>query len=441
MKALLVGDNRSNNNWGGRGAGIALHHLLSKKFEISGGIFGSASLLEAVGSGYVNPLLHPGYNGRVLDHGLLGRTRRKLFDWRAWLGELWDAKNFIMENPAASVDYLLRHRHNYPRMEEIYRLTDDADLLVVNGEGDMVFTTPPRRETLFLLAMTELGLRLGKRVAFVNSMISDCPLTGRNAGTFRFAHDLLSKCDAVSVRDSFSFSQVRDEMPGVNCELIPDTLFSWFPVFQTGRAILPKNGDFIIPYPERPEYLGRLDFSKPYVCIGGSALAATDREKAVKSYTRLVSRFQQIGCSVYLTENDGRDSFLDDVRMETGVGVVPVYTSIFMAGAVLANARLFVSGRYHPSILASLGGTPCIFLGSTAHKMESLRNLLEYENGTAFSAFPSEAEADEILALGNDYLSRGEVLRDRVLLTVSRRCQESERLPSFISERCCQLQV
>ena len=45
----------------------------------------------------------------------------------------------------------------------------------------------PRRadQTLFLLAMIELGIRLKKPVFLVNSMISDCPSDGKkqhNAG-------------------------------------------------------------------------------------------------------------------------------------------------------------------------------------------------------------------------------------------------------------------
>ena len=51
----------------------------------------------------------------------------------------------------------------------------EADLLVLDGDGDIIFSTPPRRATLFLLAMIELGIRLKKPVFLVNSMISDCP--------------------------------------------------------------------------------------------------------------------------------------------------------------------------------------------------------------------------------------------------------------------------
>jgi polysaccharide pyruvyl transferase WcaK-like protein len=149
----------------------------------------------------------------------------------------------------------------------------------------------------------------------------------------------------------------------------------------------------------------------PYICIGGSALAAKDKKRSAEHFSLLVEKAKGLGYPVYLTENCGGDSFLQKVAAETGVGLVPVETAIFMGGAILANARLFISGRYHPSILASLGGTPCIFLGSSAHKMHSLQKVLGYENPHEFSVYPSGSELEEILEMARDYLDQGESLR------------------------------
>ena len=86
-----------------------------------------------------------------------------------------------------------------------------------------------------------------------------------------------------------------------------------------------------------------------------------------------LTRISQLGYRVYLTENDSPDSFLQQSRQGEGMLASFRWMRPFsMCGAVLAHARLFISGRYHPSIFASLGGTPCIFLESHAHKMSSL---------------------------------------------------------------------
>ena len=82
-----------------------------------------------------------------------------------------------------------------------------------------------------------------------------------------------------------------------------------------------------------------------------------------------------------------------------------------MCGSVLAHARLFISGRYHPSIFASLGGTPCIFLASHAHKMGSLSRVLEYDDHRQFNAFPDDSEIAEIVSTARQYLDQGETLR------------------------------
>ena len=126
--------------------------------------------------------------------------------------------------------------------------------------------------------------------------------------------------------------------------------------------------------------------------------SASQPDKAVQCYGRLVDAIRQLGYRVYLTENDLPDSFLQRVAREKNVGIVPVNAPILMCGAVLAHARLFISGRYHPSIFASLGGTPCIFLGSHAHKMGSLSRVLEYDDHREFNAFPGRSEIAEIVS-------------------------------------------
>jgi polysaccharide pyruvyl transferase WcaK-like protein len=138
---------------------------------------------------------------------------------------------------------------------------------------------------------------------------------------------------------------------------------------------------------------------------------------------------------VYLTENDLPDSFLKRVARERNVGIVPANAPIHLCGAVLANARLFISGRYHPSIFASLGGTPCIFLGSHAHKMSSLSRVLKYEEHRQFSGFPSDSDVAEIVSMARQYLDRGETLRAQIRQAAELRSDESIQLPNFLKRQ------
>jgi polysaccharide pyruvyl transferase WcaK-like protein len=103
-----------------------------------------------------------------------------------------------------------------------------------------------------------------------------------------------------------------------------------------------------------------------------------------------------------------------------------------MCGAVLAHARLFISGRFHASILASLGGTPCIFFASHAHKMGSLPRLLKYDLHQQFNAFPDDSEIAAIVSMARDYLGQGEALRTRIRQVMKLRCDEATQLPALI---------
>ena len=429
LKAFFVGDNRSTVGWG-RGASLALGQLLSTSFEISGRVTGDFFDLATAEAGYVGTVMPPKYYRHF--RYLLMRSGRQPIAWYIHLERLLGAQDFIAEDPAVSIDNLLAHRHRHPALRRIYDQAAEADLLVLDGDGDIIFATPPRRTTLFLLAMIELGIRLKKPVFLVNSMISDCPLTGRNETTLAAARHLLGQCQAVALRDPESLEYVQKEIPEAKSCLIPDSLFAWYSLYENGKSHPPLNGDFLLPHPERDDYWGKLDFSQPYICIGGGALVSSQPDRAVRCFARLVDEIRQLGYRIYLTENDLPDSFLQRVAREKDLGIVPVNAPILMCGSVLAHARLFISGRYHPSIFAALGGTPCIFLASHAHKMASLSRVLDYCLHREFSAFPDDSEITEIVSTARQYLEQGEILRARIRHVAKLRCEEATQLPALL---------
>lgn len=430
LKVFFVGDNRTAANWG-RGASIALGELLAGSFEINGRVSGDFFDLSSAEAGYVGTMMPPKYYP-TFRHLLVRRGRRPI-SWYIKLEQMFGAKDLIAEDPVVSIDNLIAHKHRFPALARIYDQAKEADLMVLDGDGDIIFTTPPRRTTLFLLAMIELGVRLKKPVFLVNSMISDCPSTGRNHTTLAAARRLFAQCRAVALRDPESLEYVQKEMPETSATLIPDSLFVWFPRYAHGDSHPPASGDFLLPYPEKDEYWGKLDFSQPYICIGGGALLAGHPERAVECFGRLIDAVKPLGYSVYLTENDFPDSFLQRIAREKHVGLVPVDAPILMCGAVLAHARLFISGRYHPSIFAALGGTPCIFLESHAHKMNSLRRVLQCEASRQFDAFPDDEEIEEIVRTARNYLDQGETLRASIKQVAKLRCAEALSLPAFLS--------
>lgn len=415
-------------NWGGRGQSIALHQLLGQRFQVEGVITGETVCDYEATRGLVGTLLPLKYF-RFLRRM---RNRAKPVDWYVSIEERVGARDFVSDNPSKSADSLLRYKAENAELEQIYKQIAAVDLVVINGEGSGVFSTPFRRDFFFYLAMIELAVKLNKKVFYVNGIISDCPFTGRNIRDLESARRTLAKCDAVLVRDPESLEYVQREMPEVKSEYIPDALFTWFPVYERFGPCVPANGDFIIPPPEKSEYFGKLDFSKPYICIGGSSWAAGFQERAVEHYLRLLEGVRQLGYPVYVTQNCAGDQFLQEVARMSGCGIVPWNTPIMMAGAILANARVFISGRFHAAIFASLGGTPCVFLDAHSHKMASLQRTLEYDTQKQFSAMPVKRDIDEIAAMSEQYIGGGSPLREKLKVVVAKRCTEAGQLPQRV---------
>ena len=432
MKVFWIGDNSTNANWG-RAASLAMHDLLSGEFEIAGCVTGDFFDLSVAKAGYVHTLTPARFYPFL--RRFLNGPRQRIAGWYLRLEHLWGAHDFISEDPANSIDNLIAEKHRYPALKQLYEDAVKSDIFVVDGDGDIVFTTPPRRTTLCLLAMIELGLRLRKPVFVVNTMISDCPVTGRNKNTFETVRHLLARCQSVTLRDNESLRVVREEMPGVTASFIPDSLFSWFYRYQGRTSHLKDIRDSHVSYPVANQSSVKPEFSQPYICVGGGALASWYPDKAAEAYGRLVDAISHLGLPIFLTQCDLPDSFLQNVAEKNNIGMILVNAPIDFCGEVLANARLFISGRYHPSIFASLGGTPCIFLGSHAHKMSSLADILEYDAPREFDAFPDDAEIAKIVALAQSYLEEGETLRERIRKVAKTRADQSRALPGFLTEK------
>ena len=417
MDILLVDDNRDIPNWGCRATSISLHQLLSQENSIK----------ATIDKRTVNQRKPPIY---------IPRWKRKYLSKLTDLLKVEFKENFLSEDPAKSLRQFLKLKQKNQTLKSIYEKSLSADIVVINGEGSMIFTTPPRKDLQFQLMMIELASFLDKPVYYVNAMVSDCPVSGRNELTFQVVIKTLLKCQGISLRDNYSYEMIKDHVSDVNCKMIPDALFSWQERYKFGeKNYLPDNGDFIIPFSELDKYLGKLDFSQPYICIGGSSLAACNQAKAILAYQKLVETIKQLGLNVYLVTTCNGDRFLEKISELIKVPIVPVHVPILMGASVLANARLFISGRYHPSILASLGGTPCIFLGSNSHKTRSLQIVLEYENIREFNVFPKAEECEEILYLAKDLIGQGDSLRQSIKEVVSKRAEESRKVIELINSQ------
>mgnify|MGYP006280531455 FL=1 len=402
---LLVSDMTSRVNWGARGASLALQEMLD---EVCGTLRTLPSTYADDGQVVIDPVL-PETVAKPL---LYRRGKNALFDLYFRLEERMGMSfDYVEPSPSESAQNIVEHKQK-DGIAPIYRSVDEADEVVVDGDGDLIFREHPGRIVRFNLALIELARRFDTPVHYVNSIFSDCPATGRNESLFDQAVAALRKCETVSLRDPESVRLAETEAPGLDVAYAPDSLFHWYERSQDAQENLPASGDYAVPYPrERPSRLGSIRFDEPYLCVSGGSRASWNPEEAVAPYVQLVEELKHLDLSVYLTPAGSGDSFLYDVADATDTPIVPAETPIRMAGAILSEAEAFVTGRYHPAILASLGGTPCVFLGADSHKTRSLQDVLGYEETRLFSALPTVEEAKDIVALIRRYLRAGSDLR------------------------------
>ena len=366
--ALLVCDNRDVPNWGCRATSLALHALLDRRFGVSGRVGRLEVLRKEAASALVRRA------GALMGGSGLAQALRNSLAVR---------DDYVTGDIEASARTVLRERHDNPFFESLVSRMETAGLVVVNGEGSMVFKLAERRDLRFQLLCLELARQLGKPAFYVNAMISDFPGAARNYATWEKCRDHLSRCTGVQVRDRMSFGLLEEMDVTTRISVLPDALFSTadgtlFPSFHP--ADMPPQ--MLAPYPEQPDRLG-WRFDQPYVCVSGSSYFRSRRRYAEARDFMLgvVGRIRDAGLIPVFVATCTGDAFLEPLAREAGVCFVPVETNIFVGAAILGNAAAFVSGRYHPTILATLGGTPCVFMESNSHKMASLRLWLEDEAG------------------------------------------------------------
>lgn len=428
MKFLYAGDNRNRRNWGCRATSMALGELLLRAGSISGIIDG-----KEVGHYSMTPVpwggRFPAPLWKAVDSATSGRwlsRRRQSIKKRLGVRD-----DFISDSPQASLTRFLGAYRSHEVLSRIMRQMEECDALAINAEGDYIFATPSRRNAAFFNFLILLALTLKKKVFVLNAMFSDCPRSGRNAAMFKTTMGLLEKSDLVSVRDPHSEAMLREANFKGPLRFIPDALFSWADRIPNWSASLRGGQDYFESFGNEG-YLPRplIDLSEPYVCVGGSSSAAWSPKEAVVAYKALVVALRSLGLPILLTPNCDGDDFLKIVGKETGTPCWPITNPIRATAALVGRAAVFISGRFHPSVMAACGGTPSVFLGSNSHKTLSLQHMLEYENPLEYPAIPVEADIHAIVKHAERLLTSG----DRAVISgvAARRAIEARTLPTLL---------
>lgn len=428
-KILLVSDTTRRLNWGARAANLALQQHLTSRL-------GPMELLPAELSdspAMIRTVLPVSIASPLLTRRNKNRALSIYYSFEQLLGMKAD---YIEADPCKSSQNIIENR-DQKDIRDLYEAIERADVVIVDGDGDLIFRNPAGRIPLFNLAAIDLAVRLGKQVHYINSIFADCPISGRDTEFLQHTRATLSKCATVSLRDHTSIAHAQFLAPELKVRYAPDALFLWQERVAEAAEDLPANGDLIIPYSqEKPEYFGRTRFDRPYLCLSGSSRAAFFQERAAETYTALAAAIRdRFKLDLFLTPACRGDRYLFEVAAKTSLPIIPAEVPIMTAGAILAKAQVYITGRYHPAILASLGGTPTVFLGADSHKTHSLQDLLEYEDPKTFSAIPGPDDIAAIIRQIEVQLSQTLAERERIRQAAKRRAIEAARVADFLLEK------
>lgn len=404
MKIVYVGDNRNRGNFGCRGTSTALSQLISKNHQIVGRISGRYTNFET-GELYFIQGKNKRFYEKKKQHKYWEYERKLLYMFHRFEdrgGKYWLGKHdFATLDFEQCINNLIDCLPANPFLKEFDLRQYDFDALVVNGEGSFIFATPAWRESIIEAMEMYWAKKMGKKVFYLNGMLSDDPHSRHNQETVNVMTDLFKKCDGFCVREKDSFAYVEKYFPDVKASLFPDALFTWYDIVNDEHRIY--DGRYYIPHSaESDEAYYEYDFRSPYACISGSSaiigVCNGDMSIAIKSYCNLVNKAKEkLGVKIYLIQVDEGDEFLQEVGKITQTPVISMETPLIAAAKILANAQVYISGRYHPAIMASLGGTPCVFMSSNSHKTGSLQDLLCYKERKEFNLLPNEAECEAII--------------------------------------------
>ncbi|WP_068471653.1 polysaccharide pyruvyl transferase family protein [Saccharicrinis aurantiacus] len=404
-KICILSDNRTGINWGARATSISLSQILNLKNDIVGVIYNDLKknnivlYYKLLGLIKINS---PKENSSSKAFTLFMKILLKL--------KILKPIYFIGSDINRNIKYFNKYKKSNKDLNYIQDQIHEAEYIVVNGEGDMIFNY--KRNTLFfLLTIMEIAFQQGKKITFVNAMVSESPtktkFPEKNLNLKNKCIDILAKCENIQLRDSLSQELLNNISTGIKSSVLPDALFSWLRYYDELDITC---ADVVLPIKSEKKF-GAFDFKEPYICVSGSSIAPLlDRHELINNFIKLVEKLKCLDKRIYLVIPCTGDLFLEEVGRKTNTDVIHAETSILFGMKILANSELYISGRYHPSIMASLGGTPLICMDSNSHKMPGLQKLLNYGKITEFKLPLSNNNIEKIYSLGEEYIGNKKLI-------------------------------
>lgn len=421
MKVLYVADNRCRPNFGCRATSMALADIINRKNTIVSTISG------AITEKY-DPVLYKGNYVRTPMPRIwryVVKAKNKIL--RA---HPKDEADFISCNVNESVQNFLKIYSKYPPLNDIIHSVEEADCVIANGEGSFLFRAIFPYDAYFILFVLALAQSKGKKTYLLNAMFSDGTYSERNEQALIECKSILTKCSLVTARDYFSQKYYLDNI-GNNVIYMPDALFSWekYSNYFSLASRYPLAG---VSFPDDEILWKEFDFSQPYIVVSaGSRNFKPFVNEDKEAYYKLVTRLSEKYRVVLQSTSEAESQILKSIATELNLKFIDCRTNILFGLSVLANAQCYVSGRWHPSILASIGGTPCVIFESNSHKSRAVYSELGYyENEPLYHNPPQEDEIETIVKRVEETISN--ISRKTISKAVLSKCEMLEQYDELL---------
>lgn len=416
LNVYLVNDSLTQNNWGCRATTHAMHGMVE---ETGAHISGTLKLARLEGGGF-----RPGEMPGTRD--LLKQWLQRYPEARARIRKLSGRAKATLSKGSgtpttqAGFEALAADVDAGRRFADIAAEMRAADVVMINGEGTIYGNQRKGFYSLFWAWYAKT--RLGRSTAIVNHTLQlDDPDMRTMAG---IVYPLL---DDVVFREPTSYREGCQLAAYGEQHLAADAAFCWQPV--TGDEFVERyrrKGAFDI----WPWSMKTFRADRPYVCVtGSSALMRPDQagRLPVAAFRELCldlgRRFEQV---VVVAPDTTDEMLLAPVARDLDLPFIPACTPTPLGLDLLANATVFVSGRWHPSILASTGGTPSVIFSGNSHKMQGLCELLDLPY-PAIDATRIGDHVGQLAQMAEDLAGEACGRRNRVLEKAKEAARKSRR--------------
>lgn len=416
MNLLYFNDLRALPNFGCRTTGTALEAMLQKNHALirrdglettynSGWDFLSPDCYKA--GGLLPRNWHKFFWGRRFSHPSIYRKARRL---DARFGAMHD---YICENAAQSLERFHKFKRAYPALAELESQMAQTDGVAINGEGTLILGAPTKRDALYLLFVIALAASKRKPVFLLNAMIAQDPYAAAEKAMLEQAAGLLQCCPVIACRDHESMRFAKEVLGCSSVRMVPDALFTLGAEIRGAAAAVARDSGLVVPGGSAAGFQG-LNFGEPYICVSASSSAWRTARETGAGLVRLANALKPAGLRIYFLSACAGDALLAAAAKEAGVTHIPQDIPVLAGAGIIAGAAVYITGRYHPAIMAGAGGVPTIFMGSNSHKTRSLQPLLGYAPPKEYPINPSAADIADMVADVHEMLAGREALAKKI---------------------------